>query len=153
MRAPLLVLAAGLLAFPTLAGAQEHKEHGDHGDVKKEIAAIGAKWQAAYNAGDGAAVAALYAEDAMLFPPNAGPVAGRAAIEAFWSQAASQGASDELKTKEVFAMGDMATELGTYSATAADGSHADHGHYMVVYKKVDGKWMMYRDTWNSDMPQ
>jgi uncharacterized protein (TIGR02246 family) len=145
MRATLLALAAMLLALPTTATAQHHE------DGKAEIEAMAAKWQAAFNAGDGVGVAALYSDDAMLMPPNSAPVSGRPAIEAFWTQAASQGMADELTTKEVYAVGDMAVEIGMYSATAADGSHADHGHYMVVFKQENGQWKMYRDTWNSDM--
>ena len=36
-------------------------------------------------------------------------------------------------------------------ANVADGKHLDHGTYMTLYKKVDGAWKIYRDTWNSSM--
>ena len=36
-------------------------------------------------------------------------------------------------------------------AQGADGKHLDHGSYMTLYKKVDGGWKIYRDTWNSSM--
>ena len=145
MHKAVLVFALGLLALPATALAQ----HDDHGN--DEIVKVGAKWQAAFNAGDGAGIAALYTQDAMLLPPNSAPVSGTEAITAFWTAGVSQGATTELTSKEVYAMGDMAVEVGMYSGTNADGSHQDHGHFTVVYKKVDGKWMMYRDMWNSDM--
>jgi uncharacterized protein (TIGR02246 family) len=145
MHKAVLVFALAMLALPVTALAQDD----DHGTA--EVAEVTAKWQAAYNAGDGAAVAALYTKDAALLPPNSAPVQGGEAITAFWSTAVGQGATTKLTSKEVYAMGDMAVEVGTYSGTNADGSHQDHGHFTVVYKKVDGKWMMYRDMWNSDM--
>ena len=146
MRRAGLLLAMALLMLPTAALAQ-------YDEKKPDISKVTAEWQAAYNAGDGAAIAALYTEDGMLMPPNSAPVDGREAIAAFWTQAVAAGGSTELTTKEVYGSGDMAVEIGMYSGTNADGTHSDHGHFAVIYKKVDGKWMMYRDMWNSDMSQ
>ncbi len=41
-------------------------------------------WQSAYDAGDAAALAAIYEENSALMPPNSNPVTGRAGIETFW---------------------------------------------------------------------
>ena len=41
-------------------------------------------WQSAIDAGDSAAVAAIYAEDGALLPPNSEAVNGQAAIEGFF---------------------------------------------------------------------
>jgi uncharacterized protein (TIGR02246 family) len=147
MRKAGLFIAIALMALPGTALAQQGSS------VDAEIANVGAKWQAAFNAGDGAAIGALYSDDASLLPPNSAPINGGEAITAFWSEAVGQGATTELTSKEVYSMGDMAVEVGMYSGTNADGSHQDHGHFTVIYKKVDGKWMMYRDMWNSDMSQ
>ncbi len=145
MQKVVTILAVALLALPATGLAQ----HADKADFE----AMSAKWKAAYDSGDGAAVAALYAEDAMLLPPNMEPVSGREAIAEFWTMVTANGGTTDLKVKEVYSMGDMAAEVGTYSGTAPDGSHTDHGHYTIIWKKMDGKWMMYRDIWNSDMPQ
>jgi uncharacterized protein (TIGR02246 family) len=146
MRKVVTIIAAALLALPATGLAQ-------HDDMKADFEAMAAKWAAAYDSGDGAAVAALYSDDATLLPPNMAPVTGREAISEFWTMATANGGTTELKVKEVYSMGDMAAEVGTYSGTNADGSHGDHGHYTVIWKKVDGKWKMYRDMWNSDMSQ
>jgi uncharacterized protein (TIGR02246 family) len=45
-----------------------------------------ANWEKAYNGGDAKAVAAQYAEDALLLPPGAPGVSGRAAILAFFAK-------------------------------------------------------------------
>ncbi len=44
-------------------------------------------WSDAFNKGDAAAIAAMYAEDAYLLPPGHDMVKGRAAIEGFWKGA------------------------------------------------------------------
>jgi ketosteroid isomerase-like protein len=33
-----------------------------------------------------------------------------------------------------------------------DGTIADKGKYIVVWKKEDGKWKLHRDLSNSDLP-
>lgn len=140
---PLLYLA--LLAAPATLSGQ---------DAEAAIAEIQEKWIAGYNAGDAAAVAALYTEDAMLLPPNSEPVEGRDAIRAYWQSFMDQapGSTVNLTTEEVHAPGgDMAVEVGGYVSTGPDGGHLDHGTFMVLYKKTDGGWKMYRDAFNSSM--
>ena len=60
------------------------------GQSKAAIQQLNDAWTAAFNKGDGAAVAGMYAEDAYVLPPGAEIVKGRAAIEAFWKQAVQQ---------------------------------------------------------------
>ena len=144
MRRMSLTLAGALLLMPATALAQ-------HDHVKAEIEAGSQAFETAFNAGDGGAVGMLYTEDAQIKPPNSAPIEGRAAITEYWSAAAGQGTSFDLTTTEVYSMGDMAWEMGTYVGTAEDGSHLDHGHYSVLWKKVDGEWKLHRDSWSSDM--
>ena len=69
----LLVLA---LALPLPAFAQAGA-----GDLGAQIAKIGQAWEKAYNAGDAAAVTALYTSDASLMVPHAEPGSGPKAIQ------------------------------------------------------------------------
>lgn len=110
-------------------------------------------WKAAWNAGDAAALASLYAEDATVMAPGQEPAVGRAAIEAGMGSAleAVPGGQMELETLEVMVNDDMAVEIGRFVFSGADGSHVDHGPYVAVWKQVDGKWLLYRDIWNSSM--
>jgi len=147
MRKAGLLIAMTLLLMPATALAQ----YGDHGGAAlKEMTP---KWQAAYNAGDAAGLAALYAKDGVLHPPNSAPVDGREAIEAFWAAVLESGGSTELTVKDMYSMGESAAEVGMWVGTGADGSHADHGHYTLIFKQVDGEWQISSDMWNSDMSQ
>jgi len=110
------------------------------------------KWMAAGNAKDAAAIAALYAEDAMVMPPNAAAVKGRAAIQTFW-----KGMVDELGSKVTLGRiggwqsGDTGYETGTYAAMM--GGVNDTGKYLITFKKgADGKWLITTDIFNSDLP-
>ena len=109
-------------------------------------------WQSAFDARDPAAVAAIYAEDGALMPPNSDTVIGRAAIEAFWADFQASGISGEIKDTEVYAHGDVGYKIGTYTVTDPGGATIDEGKYVEIWRHVDGKWQMYRDIWNSELP-
>jgi len=109
-------------------------------------------WQSAFDAGDSAALAALYAEDGALMPPNSNTVIGRAAIEAFWADFQASGIGGEIKDTEVYAHGDDGYTVGAYTVSDAGGTTIDEGKYVVIWRHVDGKWQMHRDIWNSNLP-
>jgi uncharacterized protein (TIGR02246 family) len=139
-----LVALALTLPLPALAQAGA-------ADLRAEIGKMDQAWQKAYNAADAAAVTALYAKDAKVMAPGAEPASGTAAIKAFFAKDVAQGAKNTLTQGDVVGFGDYALETGGWVATAADGKHLDHGPFMTLYKKVDGGWKIYRDTWNSSM--
>ena len=130
-------------------------------DASKEEAAIRAvnqAWVKAYNAADAKAISSLYAEQAVLLPPGAPAARGNAAINAYFTadtaEAAKAGVTFSLGAKtDVGVSGDLAWESGTYAAKAKSGATVDVGKYLTVYRKTGGKWLIVRDTWNSDAPQ
>ena len=48
--------------------------------------------------------------------------------------------------------GDTGWESGSYTAVDAAGTVVDSGSYLSVSRKVNGKWLYVRDTYNSDRP-
>jgi ketosteroid isomerase-like protein len=54
----------------------------------------------------------------------------------------------------VSASGDMALDRGAYELTVAPNGTAqtDTGKYVVVWRKVGGKWKAAADIFNSDLP-
>jgi uncharacterized protein (TIGR02246 family) len=140
-----LGLVALALALPLPLFAQAG------GDLRAQIGKMDKAWDKAYNAGDAAAVTALYTKDAKILAPGAEPASGTAAIQAFFTADIAQGAKDALTQGDVVGFGNYALETGGWVATDADGKHLDHGPFMTLYKKVDGGWKIYRDTWNSSM--
>jgi ketosteroid isomerase-like protein len=110
-----------------------------------------------YNAGDAKAVAALYAADAVLMPPGTPAAKGNAALQAYLAKDSAESAKAGLvfalgAKSDVGHSGDMGWESGTYTVKAKSGAMVEAGKYLTVFKKADGKWLILRDTWNSDAP-
>lgn len=125
--------------------------------VQQVIAENSVRLAEAYNRGDVAAVAAMYADDAVVLPPNLPMQEGRQAIQNFWALAKQIGIRDlSLQTTRVEERGDAAWEIGVYTlkiqpegATPVE----DKGKYLVVWKRAgDGSWRLAADIWNTDSP-
>jgi uncharacterized protein (TIGR02246 family) len=122
------------------------------------VNAIRDKYIAAYNAGDAAAVAALFAEDAVSMPDHRAALVGRAAIESYFRDVFMQfSASVSVTPGETDVTGDVAHEHGTFSVTltpkAGGSATTETGNYLVVLKKgSDGNWLVHHDIDNSNVP-
>lgn len=122
-------------------------------DARTAVEAVNRKLSEAVSKHDGAAVAALYADDAIVFPAGDQTAKGHAAVAKMWDATAKFLQTLELKTDEVTTHGDVAVECGTYALTAGEGGKiTDGGRYVVVWKKAKGKWLLWRDIWNSNGP-
>lgn len=127
-------------------------------DAAKEIAALQAadkNWEKSYNGGNADAVANLYDEQAVLLPPGAPAVTGRAAIKAFFTK----DIAESQKAGVAFILGpnpaggvsgDMGWQSGTYAVKDKAGKVLEAGKYLSVSRKKDGKWLYVRDTYNAD---
>jgi uncharacterized protein (TIGR02246 family) len=108
------------------------------------------QWAAALDKGDAAAVAAMYAENAYVLPPGHDMIEGRSSIEAFWRQAATQVGDAKLVTVDVQPLGPRAArEIGTVRLeTKAQPPQQIVGKYVVVWRKINGRWLLATDIWN-----
>ena len=137
-----IVMFIGCLSLGSPAVAQN----------KATIEKLNDVWTAAFNKGDAAAVAALYTEDAYVLPPGSAMVKGRAAIEAFWRQAAQQMSDAKLTTVDVLPLGrSAAREIGTVTLkTKSQPPQEVVGKYVVVWRKIGRDWKLATDIWNTD---
>jgi uncharacterized protein (TIGR02246 family) len=144
-RGPMLkrtLLAGGLMLVAAPALAQS----------KATIQKLNDAWSAAFNKGDGAAVAAMYAEDAYVLPPGSDMIRGRDKIAEFWGQAATQFGDARLSTVDVLPLGrSAAREIGTVTLkTKAEPPQEVTGKYAVVWRKINGQWLLATDIWNTN---
>lgn len=136
-----LMLGAVLAAMPAAAAD------------KSDVAGRAATWEKEYNAGNLAAIQSLYTSDGCRMPPNQEAVHGSDAILAQLKAGKDRGfANVKITVNAADSSGDLGYGTGTYVITGADGSHMDHGKWMLVSKKVNGTWKTQCDIFNSDMP-
>jgi len=146
----LLWYAAGFLALAGTPASAAQAAGRDEAAIRAQTTS----WVKAYNGGDAAAIAALYADDAMLMPPGAQSATGKAAILAFATKdiasSKAAGAIFAVNPKtDVGVSGNMGWESGTYTVTVK-GAVVETGKFLSVSRKKDGKWLYIRDTWNAD---
>lgn len=140
---PVLLLLAGFLA-----GCAAQPRPADAG-ARRAIEAAVRRYVAASNAGDAEALAGLYADDAVLLPPDHEAVRGREAIGAYWSHGTDEGL--EVTTLSVEVDGGLGYLVGRYRLPATDEEPADSGKYVMCLKRQrDGSWKLTADIWNQN---
>jgi uncharacterized protein (TIGR02246 family) len=148
----LLLLAAGVAALAACSNTAAPNTAADEAAVRT----VNAGWFKAYNAGDAAAVTANYADDAVLAAPGAPGAHGKAAIGAMFAKdvpaLGAAGLSNSDGPSDIGVSGDVAWQSGTYTVNDKSGATVEAGKYLTVFQRKDGKWMIIRDTWNSDAP-
>ena len=115
------------------------------------------RWLQLVKAKDAAGIAALYAEDGAVMPPNAPIGKGRDAIQQTWASMMQTPGFDLTFVPEqiiVSSSGDMALDRGTYKLALAPNGAAttDTGKYVVVWRKIGNEWKAAADIFNSDLP-
>jgi ketosteroid isomerase-like protein len=113
---------------------------------------------AALNAKDAARAASLYAQDAVLLPPNEVIVRGRANIQAYWQGGLDAGVTDvSVKTLDAGSDGSLGYEVGEYglSLKGPDGKLVrEHGKYIEILRRTpEGRWESTHGTWNANPSQ
>ena len=133
-----------LIASPSLAA--------HHGDSVQDC------WKPAFEAADANAVAACYAEDAVLWLPGAPKMQGREAIRAGYADFFDKFQIESMVLEEVgrTELGDDAASWGRFTLTMVsreDGQQiVEVGRYTDVSRKVDGEWVYVVDHASDDPP-
>jgi uncharacterized protein (TIGR02246 family) len=118
-----------------------------------EIAAVNQNFSAAVANGDLDTLMSLYTEDAQFIAQNSDFLRGRDEIRGFFQAVLDMGIKEvKLATNEVDLQGDTAIEVGTYELLVDGGVQADHGKFVVVWKKAGGQWRLHRDMINTSLP-
>lgn len=113
---------------------------------------VTAAWVKAFDAGDAAALTALYAEDAHTTPAGGGAITGRSVIESYWRQdLGSGGAVTKLTPVDSIAQGALLYVDGSYEVTAKDGGTAlATGQYQQLWNHAGGQWKIQQEIWRVD---
>ncbi|QBZ98464.1 YybH family protein [Flavobacterium sangjuense] len=135
------------------APVEEAKPAFDLAAAKTSVEAGYAEFEKAYNAKDSVALANCYATDGKFMNPNGKAVEGRPAIQktfGMWFK----GDTTKIKLSLVDLWGNEnnLTAENAWTVSDKDGKVLDEGKSLEVYKMEDGKWKLYRDCFNSNMP-
>ncbi len=146
-----VILSLQVLVAPAAMATSER-------DEASNIMVLDQKWTAAINAGSAEEVALLFAEDGRIFPSGAPEIKGREAIATYaasLSKLPNLSFKTEPTTIEVAASGELAYLAGRYSIEfgTPDKKQSDVGKYLVVWKKIEGNWLVAVDTFTSDQPK
>jgi uncharacterized protein (TIGR02246 family) len=118
-------------------------------DVRGAVEAGNRAFISAFLQGNATAVANLYTPEAQVIAPGSPVAKGRPAIAAFWQKSIDSGVKDvTLETAEVESSGELAYETGIVRLVAKDGT-VSTARYVVIWKRIGDKWLLHRDTWNS----
>jgi uncharacterized protein (TIGR02246 family) len=122
-------------------------------EYRAEVLAIAQAWDKCANARDARGIAGLYTEKATLLPPGQPAITGRENIQVFWQGFFDAGASDaKLKSIQVSGSGDLAYEIGEYSAMMpqpSGGTAPGIGKYLIVFERQqDGKLRIAADMFS-----
>ncbi len=122
-------------------------------DVEKAIDAANQRFVEGFVKGEPSISAAVYAEDSVVFPPDAAMVRGKKAIEEFWGSVMASGVKGaRLTTEQIVGSGEYVQERGTgilEVRPAGEPPAEQKIKYVVVWKRTADGWKNLWDIWNS----
>ncbi|MFT6698848.1 MAG: ketosteroid isomerase-like protein [Porticoccaceae bacterium] len=133
----------------------EKEEVLDMEKVKIEIQAMEDAFAAGEKAKDADAVAAYYSDDAMSYSRNREPLSGKKAIRDNIANGIAKdttGNYNVYKIVDLYAEGDTAVEIGSWTEFDASGNEKDNGNYMSFFQKRDGTYICVRDMSTTTSP-
>ncbi len=124
-------------------------------DMKRErsfIDSMGAKFTEEFRNGDSAALASHYSSDAEMLFPNHEPIKGKDILSTWGSyiRGGIKNSTRDLRfiTSDLTGDIEFMIETGTYEMRDDKKTIQDKGRYVVVWKKENGQWKLYRDIGN-----
>jgi uncharacterized protein (TIGR02246 family) len=118
------------------------------------IATNNRAFEHAVETGNVEAIGALLAPDIVSLPPDSPIVSGRDAVKQLWASAITEYGmtSFRITTDNLDVVGDLASEVGRATMTMAPPggkSETTTIKYLVVWKQLNGKWLLHRDIYNA----
>lgn len=120
------------------------------------IRAVALSWKTAFNGGDAVAVSTLYSQDALVSPPGAPLVQGKAAITAYFTTKVAEFSGRGLEVNDaplgaVSVSGNLGYQWESYRITDKSGAIVDAGRLLTLLRREKERWLIVGDTWNSEI--
>lgn len=119
--------------------------------AKTEIKAANKELITFLTAADPVRISECFTEDAKFMMSGTPSISGKESVKSTFAGLIESGISNlNLNTIEIWGTEDLITEEGEYSLFSGD-TKVDHGKFMVLWKKEDGKWKLHRDMISSNV--
>lgn len=122
-------------------------------NIRMAIDEINKKFSEGFAKSNASITSSGFADDAVVFPPDANMIEGKKAIEEFWKSVMTSGVKEvTLKTSEISVSGDFAVERGTGLLKIHprdERPSAQNIKYVVVWKRTGDGWKNMWDIWNA----
>ena len=143
-----VILIAATTLFFTACSNEKTASTIDMDKLRADIQAMEDAFAAAEKAKDADKVVAYYSDDAISYSRNEEPASGKATIKARIADRLAKdttGNYNVYKVVDLFADGNMAVEIGSWTVITPSGTETEKGHYMSYFQKRDGKYVCVRD--------
>lgn len=121
--------------------------------VKSAIEGLNKRFSELFIKGDSVGVASLYTKDAKFMDAGAPASVGRPAIQSTMAGFMKAGITKvDFHTTAIFGCDSLVAEEGNLQLFVQAQKVADD-KYIVLWKKKDGQWKIFRDISNSNLPQ
>ena len=114
---------------------------------KSFIDSINTKFSEQIKNGDSMALASHYASDAAILLSNTEPIRGKDILSAWGSMLRAESADISFQTIDLTGSNDFLIETG-YIVTKINEDNINKSKYLVIWKKQNGEWKLYRDMVN-----
>ena len=148
------ILSGLLFTFVLSCNQQKQAEvKFDIEPVKAHIIKMNESYSDRFTSNDSLFYVDRYCTDAEVYSPNMPAVKGREAIKKFfYNDGNNKEAKIELPNGSFYGGPEYIIEDGSYNFPDGKGGSVDKGKFVALWKQEDGKWKLYREIWNSDMP-
>jgi len=116
-------------------------------EAKSFIDSINTKFSEQIKNGDSLALASHYTTDAAILLPKSEPIKGKDILSAWGSMLREGTEETTFQTIDLIGSNDFLIETGYISTKGSDNS-IYKSKYLVVWKKQNGEWKLYRDMIN-----
>ena len=121
--------------------------------AKTEIDAANLEFVKLFNTSDSVGLANMFTIDGKSMEPNEPSFNGRREIQRHYAIVMKAGNNKlGLVTTGLWGDEQMLAEEGIYTFMDKNEKVLDKGKYIVLWKKEEGNWKLFRDCYNSDMP-
>ncbi|HTH57658.1 MAG TPA: DUF4440 domain-containing protein [Cyclobacteriaceae bacterium] len=153
MKTNQVLISLFILACAWACGTVKSNPDVELEEAKKAIAESNAIYFDAFAKNDSSIFINCYADDCCIMAPNSPAKCGADAPLQFFKEAYSkvQLRGGKFITQDVFGAGNgYVAEVGLWQSFNKEGKMFDDGKFLVLWKKTDKGWKMFRDSFSSN---